>query len=156
MPNNDSSKHNETQADNPCPKSNAYKRQFASKYARKAKVCFAVAIVGSVLLILLCLVIKRSAPWAIFPFLLFMGIMAMGFYYQKQEMKLRCTRRTTAVCINTILHSTGRTPSRHPIVEYEVEGVKYTAELSISCTRGAVGEIYTIYYDPLEPTTVRA
>ena len=131
-------------------------QRLAAKYAKKAKVCFAVTIVGFVLLLLACFLIKSSAPWTIFCFLPFFGIMALGFYYQKQERKLRCTQRTTAVCINTVLRYNSRIPSRHPIVEYEVEGVKYTAELPVSCPRNSVGELYTIYYDPLNPETVRA
>ena len=131
-------------------------QRLAAKYAKKAKVCFAVTIVGFVLLLLACFLIKSSAPWTIFCFLPFFGIMALGFYYQKQERKLRCTQRTTAVCINTGLRNNSRIPSRHPIVEYEVEGVKYTAELPVSCPRNSVGELYTIYYDPHDPETVRA
>ena len=131
-------------------------QRLAAKYAKKAKVCFAVTIVGFVFLLLACFLIKSSAPWTIFCFLPFFGIMALGFYYQKQERKLRCTQRTTAVCINTVLRNNSRIPSRHPVVEYEVEGVKYTAELPVSCPRNSVGELYTIYYDPLNPETVRA
>ena len=130
-------------------------QRLAAKYAKKATVCFAVTIVGFVLLLLACFLIKSSAPWTIFCFLPFFGIMALGFYYQKQERKLRCTQRTTAVCINTVLRYNSRIPSRHPIVEYEVEGVKYTAELPVSCPKDAAGELYTIYYDPLDPNTVR-
>ena len=130
-------------------------QRLAAKYAKKATVCFAVTIVGFVLLLLACFLIKSSAPWTIFCFLPFFGIMALGFYYQKQERKLRCTQRTTAVCINTVLRNNSRIPSRHPIVEYEVEGVKYTAELPVSCPKDAAGELYTIYYDPLDPNTVR-
>ena len=130
-------------------------QRLAAKYAKKAKICFAVTIVGFVLLLLACFLIKSSAPWTIFCFLPFFGIMALGFYYQKQERKFRCTQRTTAVCINTVLRYNSRIPSRHPIVEYEVEGVKYTAELPVSCPKDAAGELYTIYYDPLDPSTVR-
>ena len=130
-------------------------QQLAAKYAQKAKVCFAVTIVGFVLLLLAFFLIKSSAPWAIFCFLPFLGIMALGFYYQKQERKLRCTQRITAVCVNTVLRNTSRIPSRHPIVEYEVEGVRHTAELASTCTKGAVGETYVIYYDPLDPSVVR-
>ncbi len=130
-------------------------QRLAAKYAKKAKVCFAVTIVGFVLLLLACFLIKSSAPWAIFCFLPFLGIMALGFYYQKQERKLRCTRRTTAVCVNTVLRNTSRIPSRHPIVEYEVDGEKLTAELASTCAQDAVGETYVIYYDPLDPSVVR-
>lgn len=130
-------------------------QRLAAKYAQKAKVCFAVTIVGFVLLLLAFFLIKSSAPWAIFCFLPFLGIMALGFYYQKQERKLRCTQRITAVCVNTVLRNTSRIPSRHPIVEYEVEGVRHTAELSVTCTKDAVGETYVIYYDPLDPSVVR-
>ncbi len=44
-------------------------------------------------------------------------------------------------------------------VRYEPEkakGVLHTAELSISCSKGDVGELYTIYYDPLDPDSVRS
>ncbi len=136
-------------------KTTSRKQRLAAKYAKRAKVCFAVTLAGFVLLLLMCFLIKSSAPWAIFFFLPFLGIMALGFYYQKQERKLRCTKQTTAVCVNTVLRNTSRIPSRHPIVEYEVDGEKHTAELSTTCTKGAVGETYVIYYDPLDPSTVR-
>ena len=130
-------------------------RQKAMKYSQKAKICFAVTIVGFVLLLLAVFTVKNSAPWAIFLFLPFLGIMALGFHCKKQERMLRCTKRTTAVCVNTVLHSTGRTPSRHPVVEYEVDGATMTAELSVTCKKDAVGHLYTVYYDPLDPATVR-
>ena len=130
-------------------------QRLAAKYAKKAKICFAVTIVGFVLLLLACFLIKSSAPWTIFCFLPFFSIMALGFYYQKQEIKLRCTKRTTARCIKTVCRHSGKSIRRYPIVEFEVDGMPYTAELSVSCSRHAEGELYTIYYDPLDPKTVR-
>jgi len=67
-------------------------QRLAAKYAQKAKVCFAVTIVGFVLLLLACFLIKSSAPWAIFCFLPFLGIMALGFYYRASLKTHRTTK----------------------------------------------------------------
>ena len=79
----------------------------------------------------------------------------MGGIFKDKELKLRCTARTTAFCIDTVRRRSGKTSVRHPIVEYEVKGVTYTAELQVSCSRNSVGETFPIDYDPLDPKTVR-
>jgi len=137
--------------------SNSPDRQKAAKYAKAGKVCqvlaivfFVAAVVGAALMkadnaspvLLLCIV-----PMAILLFL--------GSYFKNKDLMLRCTERTTAHCIDTVRRRSGKHSTRHPIVEYEVDGVRHTAELSISCSKGDVGELYTIYYDPLDPDTVR-
>lgn len=74
---------------------------------------------------------------------------------KRQALKLICTKRTTGTCLYTVHHRSGKSSHRHPVVEYEVEGVTMTAELPVSCPKDAAGELYTIYYDPLDPATVR-
>jgi hypothetical protein len=75
--------------------------------------------------------------------------------FKSKELKIRCTKRTTGFCVDTVRRKSGKTSTRHPIVEFEVKGVTHTVELSVSCSRDAVGDIYTLYYDPLDPDTVR-
>ena len=132
-------------------------RRKAARYAKAGKVCkvlaiafFIAACVGAALMktdngspvLLLCII-----PMAILLFL--------DGYFKNKDLKLRCTERTTAHCIDTVRRRSGKHSARYPIVEYEVDGVRHTAELSISCSRKDVGELYTIYYDPLDPDTVR-
>ncbi len=76
-------------------------------------------------------------------------------HFRKRELLLLCTARTTATCIGTDWHSSGRYLHLRPIVTYEVDGKTYTAKLSVSCPKNAVGQLYAIYYDPQVPQTVR-
>ena len=139
----------------PPPDPNSPERQMAARYAKKAKVCNVAAIGGFVLLFIAALHAENGASWAIAPFLILLGIMLLRLYYKNKELKLRCTKRTTAICIDTVRRHSGKSVRRHPIVEYEVEGVTTTAELSVTCQKNAVGNLYSIYYDPLDPGTVR-
>ncbi len=50
---------------------------------------------------------------------------------------------------------TGRSYNFHPVVEFEADGEKRTAELASTCAQDAVGETYVIYYDPLDPSVVQ-
>ena len=124
-------------------------RQLAAKYHKAGKICIVLGIV-------LAFVGVFCVP------LMFLGVISavvlivVGSILQSKSLKLRCTKRTIALCIDTVRRRSGKTSTRHPIVEYTVEGVLYTKELSVSCSRKAVGELYTIYYDPLDPETVRA
>ena len=87
---------------------------------------------------------------------LFVLTIILSEVFKSKELKIRCTKRTTAFCVDTVRRKSGKHSTRHPIVEFEVNGVTHTVELSISCSRDAVGDLYTIYYDPLDPGTVRA
>lgn len=136
---------------------NSAARQKAAKYAIVGKVCTALAFVMFGVCAVGAVMIKASntSPvllLAIIPTAIFL---LLGSYFKNQDLKLRCTKRTTAFCIDTVRRRSGKHSHLYPIVEYEVEGVRHTAELSVSCGRHAVGEMYTIYYDPLEPDTVR-
>ncbi len=136
---------------------NSPDRQKAAKYAASAKickvlgyVCFGVIFVGALLMKPL-----DTSPVLLLGLIPLIIFLLLGSHFQNMELKLRCTERAIAVCIDTVRRRSGKHSHLHPIVEYEVEGVRHTAELSVTCTRGAVGETYTIYYDPLEPDTVR-
>lgn len=136
---------------------NSPERQKAAKYATAAKVCrvltflcFGIVFVGAI-----SAKVTDTSPILIFFFIPLIIVALLNSHFKHQELKLRCTKRTTAFCIDTVRRRSGKSSHLHPIVEYEVEGVRHTAELSVTCTRGAVGETYTIYYDPLEPDTVR-
>ncbi len=136
---------------------NSPERQKAAKYATAAKVCkvltflcFGIVFVGAI-----SAKVTDASPILIFFFIPLIVVALLNSHFKHQELKLRCTKRTTAFCIDTVRRRSGKSSHLHPIVEYEVEGVRHTAELSVTCTRGAVGETYTIYYDPLAPDTVR-
>ena len=92
--------------------------------------------------------IRNPSPHLI-PFLILSEV------FKGKELKIRCTKRTTAFCIDTVRRRSGKHSTRHPIVEFEVKGVTHTVELSVSCSRDAVGDLYTLYYDPLDPDVVR-
>ncbi len=147
-------------AANPTPEEldpNSPARQKAAKFALASKVCKALAYVGFGLTFVGGILLEDS-PGAIlvFPAILFIFVgFLLGDYFKKQDRRLRCTRRTTARCIDTVRRKSGKHSRIHPIVGFEVNGVSYTAELSISCTRDSVGELYPIYYDPLDPESVR-
>ena len=79
----------------------------------------------------------------------------LGTFFKNRELKLRCTARTTAICVDTVRRHSGKHSHHYPIVEFEANGVTYTAELTVSCSHDAVGQLYSFYYDPLEPTVVR-
>lgn len=136
---------------------NSPDRQKAAKYATAAKVCKVLTFVcfGIVFVGAISAKVTDTSPILIFFFIPLIVVALLNSHFKHQELKLRCTKRTTAFCIDTVRRRSGKHSHLHPIVEYEVEGVRHTAELSVTCTRGAVGETYTIYYDPLEPDTVR-
>ena len=137
---------------------NSPARKKAAKFALASKVCKGLAYVG-VGLTLIGGIILDDTPGAVLVFpaiLLVFGGFLLGDYFKKQDLKLRCTRRTTARCIDTVRRKSGKHSHLYPIVGFEVDGVSYTAELSVSCSGDAVGELYPIYYDPLDPESVRA
>ncbi len=136
------------------PAPNSPERQKAAKFGVGSKVCKILTFVFIGVLFLGG--IATQSPAIIFPsFLFIIPSILLSEVFKSKELKLRCTRRTTAFCIDTVRRRSGKSSTRHPIVEYEVKGVTHTAELSISCSRDAVGDLYTICYDPLDPDTVR-
>ena len=152
---------NRSDFDDPTPKPdpNSPERRRAARYGTASKVCRVVALAGAALLLVLSLMIEEGLDTYIvlllclIPFIVFS---ALHTVFKNKELKLRCTKRTTAHCIYTVKHRSGKTYHRHPVVEFDAEGVTCTAELSVSCSRSAVGELYTICYDPLDPAVVRA
>lgn len=136
---------------------NSPARKKAAKFALASKVCKGLAYVG-VGLTLIGGIILDDTPGAVLVFpavLLVFGGFLLGDYFKKQDRKLRCTRRTTARCIDTVRRKSGKHSHLYPIVGFEVDGVSYTAELSVTCSHSSVGELYPIYYDPLDPESVR-
>ena len=132
-------------------------RQKAAKYAKAGKVCSGVAIAFGIASFVGAALMKVGVTSSAFMLLIIpmVILVLLGVYFKNKDLKLRCTERTTALCIDTVRRRSGRHSARHPVVEYEVDGVRHTAELSVSCSKGDVGELYTIYYDPLDPDTVR-
>ncbi len=137
---------------------NSPDRQKAARYAVAGKVCKVLTFIcfGLVFVGAISAKVTAASPLIILFFIPLIVVALLNSYFKHKELKLRCTERAIAFCIDTVRRSSGKSSTRHPIVEYQVDGVRHTAELSISCTRGAVGETYTIYYDPLDPDTVRA
>lgn len=136
---------------------NSPARQKAAKFALASKVCKGLAYVGFGLTFIGGIILDDT-PGAVLVFpavLLVFGGFLLGDYFKKQDRKLRCTRRTTARCIDTVRRKSGKHSHLYPVVGFEVDGVSYTAELSVTCSHSSVGELYPIYYDPLDPESVR-
>lgn len=93
---------------------------------------------------------------AFLPFIPGVVLVILSSVFESRRLKLICTVRVVAVCVDTVYRHHGKSGSTHPIVSYEVNGVTHTAELKVSCSRRSVGELYTIYYDPEDPDTVRS
>lgn len=140
------------------PDPNSPERQKAAKMALGNKICRVVTYIscGGIFLFAVWAKTADISPAFFLIFVPFIVASLLSGYFKKQELKLRCTVRTTAHCIYTVRRRSGKHSHLHPVVEFEVDGEPRTAELSVSCTRSSVGELYTIYYDPLDPSTVRA
>ena len=138
----------------PLPDPNSPERIKAARFGVASKVCKVLTFVTIGVLFLGG--IATQSPNIILPvFLLLIPFLILSEVFKSKELKIRCTKRTTAFCIDTVRRRSGKTSTRHPIVEFEVKGVTHTVELSVSCSRDAVGDLYTICYDPLDPDVVR-
>ena len=147
----------EPKEDTSMPDPNSPERKRAAKFGVASKVCKVLTFVFFGGMFLGAFMAKENLnPGAMLltiPF--FVLAIILSEVFKSKELKIRCTKRTTAFCIDTVRRHRGKHTTRHPIVEFEVKGVTHTVELSISCSRDAVGDIYTLYYDPLDPNVVR-
>ena len=144
----------EPKEDTSMPDPNSPERKRAAKFGVASKVCKVLTFVT--IGVLFFGGIATQSPNIILPvFLLLIPFLILSEVFKGKELKIRCTKRTTAFCIDTVRRRSGKTSTRHPIVEFEVKGVTHTVELSVSCSRDAVGDLYTICYDPLDPDVVR-
>ena len=147
----------EPKEDTSMPDPNSPERKRAAKFGVASKVCKVLTFVFFGGMFLGALMAKEDLnPGAMLltiPF--FVLAIILSEVFKSKELKIRCTKRTTAFCIDTVRRRSGKTSTRHPIVEFEVKGVTHTVELSISCSRDAVGDLYTLCYDPLDPDVVR-
>ena len=143
----------EPKEDTSMPDPNSPERKRAAKFGVASKVCKVLTFVTIGVLFLGG--IATQSPSMIALFFLMIPMIILSEVFKSKELKIRCTKRTTAFCIDTVRRRSGKHSTRHPIVEFEVKGVTHTVELSISCSRDAVGDIYTLYYDPLDPEVVR-
>ena len=147
----------EPKEDTSMPDPNSPERKRAAKFGVASKVCKVLTFVFFGGMFLGAFMAKENLnPGAMLltiPF--FVLAIILSEIFKSKELKIRCTKRTTAFCIDTVRRRSGKTSTRHPIVEFEVKGVTHTVELSVSCSRDAVGDLYTLYYDPLAPDVVR-
>jgi hypothetical protein len=139
------------------PNPNSPERIRAAKYGMASKVCKVLTFVFFGGMFLGALMAKENIDPSLMlltiPLLVASAI--LNGVFKDKELKIRCTKRTTAFCVDTVRRKSGKHSTRHPIVEFEVNSVTHTVELSISCSRDAVGDIYPLYYDPLDPDVVR-
>ena len=139
------------------PDPNSPERKRAAKFGVASKVCKVLTFVFFGGIFVGALMAKEDLnPGAMLltiPFFVLAIILSEAF--KSKELKIRCTRRTTGFCVDTVRRRSGKHSHRYPIVEFEVKGVTHTVELSVSCSRDAVGDLYTLYYDPLDPDVVR-
>lgn len=147
----------EPKEDTSMPDPNSPERKRAAKFGVASKVCKVLTFVFFGGIFVGALMAKEDLnPGAMLltiPF--FVLAIILSEVFKSKELKIRCTKRTTAFCIDTVRRRSGKTSTRHPIVEFEVGGITHTVELSISCSRDAVGDLYTLCYDPLDPDVVR-
>lgn len=147
----------EPKEDTSMPDPNSPERKRAAKFGVASKVCKVLTFVFFGGMFLGAFMAKENLnPGAMLltiPF--FVLAIILSEVFKSKELKIRCTKRTTAFCIDTVRRHRGKHTTRHPIVEFEVKGVTHTVELSVSCSRDAVGDIYTLCYDPLDPNVVR-
>ena len=138
------------------PDPDSPERKMAKKFALASKVCKVLGFVG-IGVALAGTVILQGDPSVVWMFAILLAILPVfvSGMLKDRELKLRCTKRTTAHCIKIVRRHVGKSLRRYPIVTFDVEGVPYTAELPVRCSRNSEGELYTIYYDPLDPKTVR-
>lgn len=135
---------------------NSPERRRAARLALWSRICTFLSY-GLIGLVFLSAVIFKTTDHApVFFVMVFpaAGLMVLSSHLKNRGLKLRCTVQTTARCVDTVRRRTGKHSHDYPIVEFEVNGVPYTAELSVACSPNAVGEPYTVYYDPLDPKTV--
>ena len=146
----------EPKEDTSMPDPNSPERKRAAKFGVASKVCKVLTFVFFGGIFVGALMAKEDLnPGAMLltiPF--FVLAIILSEVFKSKELKIRCTKRTTAFCIDTVRRKSGKHSTRHPIVEFEVKGVTHTVELSVSCSRDAVGDLYTINYDPLDPDVV--
>ena len=146
----------EPKEDTSMPDPNSPERKRAAKFGVASKVCKVLTFVFFGGIFVGSLMAKEDLnPGAMLltiPF--FVLAIILSEVFKSKELKIRCTKRTTAFCIDTVRRKSGKHSTRHPIVEFEVKGVTHTVELSVSCSRDAVGDLYTLYYDPLDPDVV--
>ena len=146
----------EPKEDTSMPDPNSPERKRAAKFGMASKVCKVLTFVFFGGIFVGALIAKEDLnPGAMLltiPF--FVLAIILSEVFKGKELKIRCTKRTTAFCIDTVRRRSGKHSTRHPIVEFEVKGVTHTVELSVSCSRDAVGDLYTLYYDPLDPDVV--
>jgi hypothetical protein len=147
----------EPKEDPSMPDPNSPERKRAAKFGVASKVCKVLTFVFFGGIFVGALMAKEDLnPGAMLLTIpLFVLAFILSEVFKSKELKIRCTKRTTAFCIDTVRRKSGKHSTRHPIVEFEVKGVTHTVELSVSCSRDAVGDLYTLYYDPLDPDVVR-
>lgn len=146
----------EPKEDTSMPDPNSPERKRAAKFGVASKVCKVLTFVFFGGMFLGAFMAKENLnPGAMLLTIPFFALaIILSEVFKSKELKIRCTKRTTAFCIDTVRRRSGKTSTRHPIVEFEVKGVTHTVELSVSCSRDAVGDLYTINYDPLDPDVV--
>ncbi len=136
---------------------NSPERRRAAQLALWSRVCQFLSY-GLIGLAFLSAVIFKTTDQdpMFFVFMVFpaVGLLVLSNHLKNRGLKLRCTVQATAHCVDTVRRRSGKHSHYYPIVEYEVDGVPHTAELSTACSPNAVGEPYTVYYDPLDPKTV--
>ena len=143
----------EPKEDTSMPDPNSPERIKAANFGKASKICKVLTFVFMGVMFL-GLITTRS-PSMIALFFLMIPMIILSEVFKSKELKIRCTRRATGFCVDTVRRKSGKHSHRYPIVEFEAGGVTHTVELSVSCSRDAVGDIYTLYYDPLDPDVVR-
>ncbi len=143
------------------PDAHTPKRQKAAKFGRVSKAFYFLYVTLFNLPVLAFAILQIWSILLFVPLLLLsLGANILYSVFRDKELKLRCTSCTTARCVDITYHKFShrhhRVSYNRPVVEYTVDGVTYTKELSIRCDFFDIGKQYTVFYDPLEPEVARA
>ena len=118
----------EPKEDTSMPDPNSPERIKAAKLGVASKVCKVLTFVFMGVMFLGA--ITTQSPSVIAIFFLIIPMIIMSEVFKSKELKIRCTRRTTGFCVDTVRRRSGKHSHRYPIVEFEVGGVTHTVELS--------------------------
>lgn len=94
---------------------------------------------------------------------LMFSMLACKFFIDASIKERRCTKRTVGHATEVVRRWRSRRVTYCPIVTFTVYdqtddrySCDYTVKLPVKCHKHAEGELYTVFYDPDEPTVVRA
>lgn len=94
---------------------------------------------------------------------LMISMMTAKYFIDATIRERRCRKQTIGHVVEVVRNYRSRRISYRPIVTFTVHdqiddrySCDYTVKLRVKCDKHAEGQLYTVFYDPDEPTVVRA